>query len=383
MALPDNVNLAAKFSPKLDQAFKLNSYTDSYVNQNFDFDGVNQIKVYTLDTTDLVDYNMATNSDRYGGFSEITDSLQTFTLANDKAFKKSLDNANEDDSAKAKSAAEWLALEMNEVLVPEIDKDRFSTASTASTAPGGGGAYLYSSSTLLADIRAMNARCDEVSAPINGRVCFVTPGVLNDLKAALSTSLSQTDDAIIRTRGLAGNIDGIPIIQVPTALFPTNVKALFWHKQGLLSARKLTETKIYTNSEFVSGTVIKGRFRYDSFALSGDGKKIACFQKLMSQLNDISITTQPADDTATAGSITDSDKATVVSAITGEGSTMSYQWYSNTESSNIGGTAITGETEASFEYPTTLTAGTYYYYCVVSGTDATPLATNCITVVVS
>ncbi|WP_298507537.1 PKD domain-containing protein [uncultured Kordia sp.] len=45
--------------------------------------------------------------------------------------------------------------------------------------------------------------------------------------------------------------------------------------------------------------------------------------------------------------------------------TFSYQWFSNTTNSNVGGTEITGETNATFTPPTT-TVGTLYYYCVVS-----------------
>jgi hypothetical protein len=43
----------------------------------------------------------------------------------------------------------------------------------------------------------------------------------------------------------------------------------------------------------------------------------------------------------------------------------SYQWYSNTAASNTGGTLITGATTSSYT-PLTTTAGTLYYYCMVS-----------------
>ncbi len=45
--------------------------------------------------------------------------------------------------------------------------------------------------------------------------------------------------------------------------------------------------------------------------------------------------------------------------------TFTYQWFSNTTNSTSGGTAIAGETNATFTPPTT-TVGTLYYYCVVS-----------------
>ncbi|PKO14105.1 MAG: hypothetical protein CVU39_16140 [Chloroflexi bacterium HGW-Chloroflexi-10] len=50
----------------------------------------------------------------------------------------------------------------------------------------------------------------------------------------------------------------------------------------------------------------------------------------------------------------------------GDAGTLSYQWYSNTTNSNTGGTLVDGATSASFEIPTGLEVGTYYYYVVVS-----------------
>ena len=44
----------------------------------------------------------------------------------------------------------------------------------------------------------------------------------------------------------------------------------------------------------------------------------------------------------------------------------SYQWYSNTTASSTGGNEISGATNATYQ-PSTATAGTIYYYCVVGG----------------
>lgn len=286
MPLPINVNLADKFSPKLDQAFKLMSYTDPYVNQDYDFDGVNSIKVYTLDSTPLVNYDVSNNTNRYGGFSEITDTVATYTLANDKAFQKSLDTLNMDDSAKAKSAAKWLAIQMNQVIVPTIDRNRLATAATAALAAGGGGTEIYAPATVLNQFRKMNANLDNISCPLDGRVFYITPFVLNAIKEQLTPLLHDTSDAIVHSRGLKGLLDGVPVVCVPENLFPAKTKALMWHKSALLSARKLTETKILDGAWVVSGNIIQGRFRYDSWPLKGHNSdtgvdtKLATFQSL-------------------------------------------------------------------------------------------------------
>ena len=56
-----------------------------------------------------------------------------------------------------------------------------------------------------------------------------------------------------------------------------------------------------------------------------------------------------------------------VEASVDDGGTLSYQWYSNNVDSNGGGTALEGETGASFTPPTT-EPGTMYYYVVVTNT---------------
>jgi len=48
-------------------------------------------------------------------------------------------------------------------------------------------------------------------------------------------------------------------------------------------------------------------------------------------------------------------------------SAVSYQWYSNTTASISGGTLISGATNSTYT-PSTTTAGTTYYYCIVQGT---------------
>ncbi|MFZ4582150.1 MAG: FG-GAP-like repeat-containing protein, partial [Paludibacter sp.] len=65
--------------------------------------------------------------------------------------------------------------------------------------------------------------------------------------------------------------------------------------------------------------------------------------------------------------------------VTATGANITYQWYSNTTASNTGGTTLgtaTGAQTSSYT-PLTTTAGTKYYYCIVSGT-CTPAVTSAV-----
>jgi hypothetical protein len=54
-----------------------------------------------------------------------------------------------------------------------------------------------------------------------------------------------------------------------------------------------------------------------------------------------------------------------------------YQWYSNTSALNSGGTLLSGATASSYT-PLTTTAGTLYYYCIVSGTSPCAAVTSAV-----
>ena len=97
----------------------------------------------------------------------------------------------------------------------------------------------------------------------------------------------------------------------------------------------------------------------------------------------ITITTQPtAAISVTEGAI--SASISVTASATG-GATPGYQWYSNTENSNVGGTATTSIPSSLFYLPPDLTAAgsPYYYFCEVSAAGAEPVRTNVTTVTVT
>ncbi len=77
------------------------------------------------------------------------------------------------------------------------------------------------------------------------------------------------------------------------------------------------------------------------------------------------ITVQPQSKTVLAGA----EAPLSVTAGTSSG-TLSYQWYSNSTNSTDGATLLTGETAYTLNAPTN-TAGTTYYYCVITNTDPT------------
>ncbi|WP_194097451.1 hypothetical protein, partial [Flavobacterium proteolyticum] len=56
--------------------------------------------------------------------------------------------------------------------------------------------------------------------------------------------------------------------------------------------------------------------------------------------------------------------------VTASGTSLTYQWYSNTINSNTGGTIIGSATSATYT-PSTLVSGTFHYYCVINSSSCT------------
>ena len=79
------------------------------------------------------------------------------------------------------------------------------------------------------------------------------------------------------------------------------------------------------------------------------------------------ITGQPS---SSAQTVNYNAAATALSVTATGTGTLTYQWYSNTSNANTGGASINGANSASYT-PLTTTAGTLYYYCVVTSSCGT------------
>ena len=267
------VNLAQKYSSVLDQVFTAGSYTDKYVNKKYDFDGVQTINVYTVTTVEPTDYKRSDTGDRFGGNNELQNIVTPYTLKNDKSFKLVIDRGNYEQTALAEKAGAVMKAEMEERVIPMIDADRFKAAAAGATAVS---QAITAGTNAYTDILKAEAFLDEDKAPVEGRVLFVTPGYYNTIKTYITTTM-QADayNSKLISRGFVGELDGIPVIKVPTSYFPTKTNAILWHRDALLGAKQIMNTRIKTDSELVDGTLLMGRFIYGSFVLNGKKKSVA------------------------------------------------------------------------------------------------------------
>lgn len=119
------VNYAEKYSNEIDERFSIASVTEKAVNNNYEFDGVNKVYVYSVDTADVNDYVMSGLS-RYGQPVELGNRVQEMTLTQDKSFTFTIDKRNNSDTMMTQHAGRCLQRQIDEVIVPMIDKYRLA-----------------------------------------------------------------------------------------------------------------------------------------------------------------------------------------------------------------------------------------------------------------
>lgn len=270
------VAIADKYSSKMDLAFAHGSYTDKFVNRDYDFDGVQTINVVTPTTVATSNYDRTSTGDRFGGNAELQDTVATYQLANDKCFKIAIDRGNYLQGGLAKKAGQVLRAEMDEQVIPEIDGDRIATAAAAATTNGQAVSYTLGSGNAYEAVLEASAKLDEAKAPMNDRVMFVIPAFYNKIKGDITTGVYATgyNDKLV-PRGFVGELDGMAVVKVPSTYFPANTLAVLWQKKAVLGARQIHKTDIIENSENVDGAVLRGRFIYDTFVLDAKKKAVA------------------------------------------------------------------------------------------------------------
>jgi hypothetical protein len=114
------INAASKFEAKTSELLKARKKTSGIVNQDWSWDGVNAINVYTLTDPTMGDYDAAGGSNRYGNPTEVEDTKQTWTLSRDRAWTKIIDKSNYQDTMMVRKPGKYLAQATKNVLVPRI-----------------------------------------------------------------------------------------------------------------------------------------------------------------------------------------------------------------------------------------------------------------------
>ena len=257
------VNLALKYSPVVDERLETESVTNIAFNRDYDWVGVQTVRVYSILTSPLNDYARS-GLQRYGVPEELQDTVQEMTLTQDKAFTYTIDRGNDIDQMNVKGAGASLDRQLREVIVPHLDAYRLGVlAANAGNSDVTPATRDNAYELFLAGQETMG----NSFVPMGGRIAFMTYGFYNLLKLDPSFVQAGNSSEISLVRGIMGYVDGISLIPVPSNRLPGGVQFILVHPMAACAPVQLSEFIIHENPPGISGNLVEGRVYHDTFVL--------------------------------------------------------------------------------------------------------------------
>ena len=266
--MPAGINLASKYSPNVDERFYKESQAAMALNNDYEFTGVQTVKVYSIPVALMTDYTKS-GLTRFGTPGDLTRNVQTLTLTKDRAFTFIIDKGDKLMSMMVSDAGKALSRQIREVIVPEYDSYVFQTLASAATAAGN-----FSTAAIPTSIGAYEAFLNAQEAlgnnniPDQGRVCFCSYRYANLLK--LDPAFMQYGDKAheMTQRGVIGEVDGCKIVKVPATRLPIGCAFILTHPIAATGPKVLEDYRIHDDPPGLSGWLVEGRFIYDCFVLN-------------------------------------------------------------------------------------------------------------------
>lgn len=264
------INYTTKYSNKIAERFHLGSLTDSAAGNDYSFVGAKTVKVYSVDTVALNDFDRTAGSNRFGAVANLGDTVQEMTCTQDKGFTFAIDAGDMSDQAIDKAAGKALRRQIDEVINPTVDKYRL-----AQWAAAAGNEFTPDAkptkNNILGYIIDANAMATEDLVPTENRTMFISVDWYKLLvQADAVLALEKLGDKAI-TKGAVGMVDNCIVKPVPTSWMPAGVGAIIKYKGCTVDPVKLQHYDVLNKVQGFDGPVVQGRIYYDAFVL--DAKK--------------------------------------------------------------------------------------------------------------
>lgn len=259
------INLAEKYSKKIVDKFYVDSVVTGHTNQDYEWDGVKSINVWTIATQATNAYDRTASSNRYGTPSEVEDTLQTMEITQDRSVSLVVDKGNNTEQMLIKNAGVVVAREMREQFIPEFDKyclDKWNDER---------GAYTVDSSlttdNIVAAIGAHAISLGNAGTTVDDACTYIgwtNYGLLVGSKEFINLEALGTKAV---EKGVVGMARGLQIKPVPDSYLPEGVNFLTVKKSCVLAPTKIKDIKIHEDAPGYSGALMEIRWMYDAFVL--------------------------------------------------------------------------------------------------------------------
>ena len=260
------INLATKYSTKLDERFKLASITDAFAGKKYEFSGVKSIKIWSVDQVKPTNYNRSGTSFRFGTVNELGDTVQEMTLTQDRGLTFAIDHGNAQEQYNVKHCNAILKSNWDEVVTPEIDKYRLGKWINGAGL-GTVNSTALTKSTVMEAIFNGGAALNNSLVPKANRVLFIKESLF--VAAKLSDQIVGIDKLGEKAiaRGAVGTLDGMTVVPVPDSYMPSGVNFLIKYKDATVDPQTLKTLRVQKNPIGFDADVGECRYIYDAFVL--------------------------------------------------------------------------------------------------------------------
>ena len=277
------INLATKYSSKVVDKFYLDSVVLGKTSKEYDWDGVQSIKVWTINTYAPTTYNKPANDSaspglvsagtahaRYGATYEVTDTIQTMTLSQDKAVSLAVDKGNNTEQMLIKNAGKVMNLEMREQFIPMFDKHCLGVWGNPANCGTVTELASPSASNIVAAVSDHVTALRNKFATVDDAYCFI--GETEYAMLLLAPEFIQYNNPAFGKehleKGVMGKLRGLKIVPVPDSYFTdTNINFVTVKSSCVLAPTKIKDMKVHTDPVGISGALLEIRWLYDAFVL--------------------------------------------------------------------------------------------------------------------
>lgn len=237
------INLASKYSSNVDERFTRESQAMLALNNDYEFIGVETVKVYSIPVAAMNNYSKS-GSNRYGTPSDLTRNVQSMTLTKDRSFTFIIDRGDKIMSMMVSDAGKALSRQLNEVCIPEFDTYVFNKLAAVATSFGNYDSTAATTSNAYSLFLNAMEKLGNANVPDQGRVCFCSYKFANLLKqdSAFMRYGDQSQQMLIK--GVIGEVDGCKIVKVPATRLPHGAAFILTHPIAATAPKVLEDYKI-------------------------------------------------------------------------------------------------------------------------------------------
>ncbi len=271
------INLPQAYSTLLDKGFVLKSVTAPAFKGKFEVVGgtTNVFKIYSTTSQAMRDYTTQRNPASALGvgdwgfqYQAPANVEQTITATQDKYFAIPIDKFEAKFSRDGSlDASEFMRVQMEEQIIPMIDKYNISKLIAGGTVTGT--TVASTTSNAYTRFTGLMTAATNALVPTSGRVLLATASWYALLKQDPMFTPSSELTASSRRSGNYGMIDGVLVIEVPDSyMSDPKIDAILTHEQASASPRYLADYNQGEFKEAASGFFVNGRVVHEAFVFN-------------------------------------------------------------------------------------------------------------------